>query len=146
MQLQQEAILPAPANAVWDVLLATERLVRVLPACTAVVAGPEGMLDATFEVRAMGWHERFTARFTRWDDRPCESFRVRVQAATRLGHIAGEGTVKLDPLGERTRIGVSGFAQVTGLLAALGEKTLVHLAEQALHKALEALAREVASP
>ena len=119
MNVQQQAEASAPMASVWDFLQQPERLVRVLPACVGVKAGEDGSLVATFDVHAMGLHERFDAHFTRYDERP-GVLPGQGKGLHSDGPDFRRGDLRLEPIAPGTRILVSGTAQVSGLLAALG--------------------------
>lgn len=145
MRVDGSSDLAGSPAEVFPRLLDAEVLRRCIPGCEALeelgpnhyaltVKGGVGALRGTFrgEVRLHDVVEP-------------ERYRMTIRAKSRVGRTESEARVRLEAVGDRTRIHYEAEAHVTGLMAAVGGSLLQLAVKKQTAEMFERLAAEIAS-
>ncbi|MEO8080296.1 MAG: molybdopterin cofactor-binding domain-containing protein [Caldimonas sp.] len=141
--------IAAPPQRVFAVLLDPAALARVIPGCHALEPIGVGRYRADVTVGVGLVKARFAAEIVLSEIDAPRRLRLAGQGRSSLGTGAGSGTVRLEAVGEGTRLHYDYAAQVGGKVAAVGSRLLEGAARIVLAQLFESLGRQaagVASP
>lgn len=120
-------------------------LERVIPGCE----GLEKIGDDEYRMKmkmALGsFSSAFDGKVRIADQVPPASFRLVMEGAGMLGHIKGDGLLKLSASGDGTEVVYEGDAQVGGTMAAFGQGLIDGTSRMMMKRFFEKLAEEVSA-
>src|SRR5437868_11046020 len=120
MELSGSHTFSAPREVVWRVLTDPETLRRSLPGCQKFEAQPDGSYAVTMTIGIAAIKGTYTGNVHQTDERPPESYTLKVGARGGVGFVDGKGDFTLTPAGEngeQTEVRYTGTAQVGGKIA-----------------------------
>ena len=125
MKIQGNFTFNADRAKVWDTLLSPDILAYCIPGCQSLEPDGTNAYKIAMRVGVAAVRGSYTGGVTLADlDRP-HSYRMIVQGRGAGGSARGEATITLtDAPGNATQIAVSGDAQVTGVIARVGQRLM----------------------
>lgn len=116
--------LPAPPQAVFDVLLDPVRLARVIPGCHSLEPLGNHAYRADISLGIGPIKVRYAARVTLSDIAAPHRLRLGGQGDSPMGTASGAGWVELEAIATGTRLRYDYQASVSGKVAAVGARML----------------------
>lgn len=124
MKLQGTYTVDAPRERVFDTLMSTDAIRACLPGCERFEHTGGGRYETSLTARLAGVRGTFTGAITLRDPKPPESYTLLMEGAFSGGRVSGAGHITLEEDGPKTRVNYSGDAQVSGPLAAVGQRLM----------------------
>ena len=125
MKIQGNFTFNADRAKVWDALLSPDILADCIPGCQSLEPDGPNAYKVAMRVGVAAVRGSYTGGVTLADlDHP-HSYRMIVQGRGAGGSARGEAIITLtDAPGNATQIAVSGDAQVTGVIARVGQRLM----------------------
>ncbi len=148
MQLSGSHEFDAPQTVVWKVMTDPAALSRTLPGCQKFERQSDGSYNLTMSVGIASIRGTFTGNVHLLDERPPDSYTLKLSAQGTVGFVNGQGHFVLKPSegdGNKTVVSYSGEAQVGGKIAGVGQRLLQSGANLIINQFFKAMDREVAA-
>ena len=148
MELSGSHKFDAPQQVVWEVLTDPDTLRRTLPGCQKFDPQPDGSYNITLSIGIAAIKGAYTGTVHLLDEKPPDSYSLKVSAKGGAGFIDGRGDFTLAPDGEeneQTLLSYTGQAQVGGKIAGVGQRLLHAGANLVAGQFFKALEKEVAA-
>jgi uncharacterized protein len=146
MELSGSHTFDAPQAIVWKVLTDPETLRRTLPGCQKFDLQPDGSYQVTLSIGVAAIKGVYTGFVRMMDERPPESYTLKVSAKGGVGFVDGQGNFTLAPNGDnnqQTLLNYTGRAQVGGKIAGVGQRLIQAGANLVIGQFFKALEKEV---
>lgn len=144
MQLGGTYTFAAPVDIVWSALMDPVALAQAMPGGEQLVQVGENQYEAVMQVRVGPVQGRFEGRIELLEIVAPESYRMKVSGQGSPGFVDGDGTVRLQPLGDgSTLMTYQGDVNVGGKIAGVGQRVMQSSAKSVTRQGLEALDREI---
>lgn len=146
MELSGSHTFDAPQQAVWHVLTDPETLRRSLPGCQKFEPQPDGSYQVTMSIGIAAIKGTYSGTVQMVDERPPDSYGLKVSAKGGVGFVDGRGDFTLAPAGEddsKTLLKYTGQAQVGGKIAGVGQRLLQSGANLVIGQFFKAMEKEV---
>jgi uncharacterized protein len=125
MKITGDAVLHAPVERVWDVMLDPAVLVRTIPGCERLETTGENTYAMTVTTGVAAIRGTYAGTCELRDLRPPESLTMRAQGSGAPGTIAAEVAVRLDDNGDgTTSLAYDADTQVGGMIGGVGQRML----------------------
>ena len=128
---------------VWDVLMDIDVLGSIIPGSKGLEEIGENKYQSKLSVRVGPVNGKFEANFQLADLNAPESYRLIVDGKGPAGHVAGEGTIRLESADGGTVMHYAGDARIGGKIAAVGQRLLDVAAKQIAKQSLKKLSKQV---
>ena len=124
MKVQGSYVIDADAETVWNALQSPEVLSSCIPGSeTFQRTGPDAY-DVVLRLRVAAISGSYTGKITIEDKVHLESYRMTVEGKGAAGSLRSEVSFKFSEEGDGTRIELSGDAQVSGVVARVGQRLM----------------------
>lgn len=124
MKVEGTFTIDAEREKVWDMLMSPETLAGCIPGCEDFEPVDADTYNVTMRVGVGGVRGNYSGSVTIADRQPLESYRMVVQGRGRGGSVRGEGVLTFSNIDGGTQVGVVGDAQVTGVVARVGQRLM----------------------
>src|SRR5262245_41724800 len=125
MKMSGEEIIPAPRQKVWEALNDPDVLKQSIPGCQSIEKKSDTELEAKVVVRIGPVKAAFNGAVHLSDLNPPASYRISGEGKGGLAGFANGGAdVRLEEVGEGTKLSYDVDAQVGGKLASLGSRLI----------------------
>ncbi len=124
MKVEGTFAINAKREQVWDSLMSPETLAGCIPGCQSFEPVDADTYKVAMRVGVASVRGNYTGSVTIADRQPLQSYRMIVQGRGRGGSVRGEGVLTLTDLQDGTQLSVSGDAQVTGVVARVGQRLM----------------------
>ena len=124
MKVTGSYYLDSPRASVWQGLLSPETLAACIPGCESFEEIGENSYSVVMKVGIGAVRGTYSGEVSLSDIDEPSSFRMTVAAQGRGGSVRGEGLLILAEHGAGTDLTVEGDAQVTGVLARVGQRLI----------------------
>lgn len=124
MQVNGTYVFDAQRETVWSRLLDPDVLASCIPGCEELKLVGDDKYDATIRVGIGAISGTYSGTVTLSDRDELTSFKLTVEGKGAAGNVRGEGVLDFNDQGTSTEVQVSGDAQVTGLIARVGQRLL----------------------
>jgi carbon monoxide dehydrogenase subunit G len=114
----------AGKEKVWAALLSPDVLSSCIPGCQEFKPTGEDAYDVVLKVGVAAISGTYTGRVTLTEKKPHDSYRMLVEGKGSGGTIKGEGFLSFAEGDGQTEVKVEGDAQVTGVVARVGQRLL----------------------
>lgn len=143
LKIQGTYLLPAPREAVWELLNDPARLAKCLPGCERLEPiGPDRYRVAVkYAIAAIGGN--FSGTIELLDKKPPHAMRLRSESKGTPGFVKGEGALELAEKGGQTELRYTGEAQVGGLIASVGQRMLEMASRKIAQQFFESVAKQL---
>lgn len=138
-----EALVGAPPQKVWDLLMDPTALASVLPGCDKLELTGINAYRAEMRIGVGPVRGRYAVRVSLSDLDPPHALTLSGDAEGALGMGAGAGRVTLEPTEEGTRVRYSYEATIGGKVAAVGGRMLDGAARVIIAQFFERLIRQL---
>ncbi len=138
-----ETLVPAAIEIVWETLLDPEKLAAVIPGCHALDLVGENSYRADITLGVGIVRGRFRAEVQLSDLEPPRSVTLAGGLSGPLGASRGEGQVRLETVGDATRVGYDYSIEISGKVAAVGGRMLDGAARIVVGQFFERLVAQV---
>ena len=124
MQVSGTYVFDAQREVVWSRLLDPDVLASCIPGCEELKLVGDEKYEATIRVGIGAISGTYSGTVTLSDRDELSSFKLTVEGKGAAGNVRGEGVLDFSDQGTSTEVQVSGDAQVTGLIARVGQRLL----------------------
>ncbi len=125
MQLTGKQVLNAAPSKVWEKLMDTNALARVVPGITKLEQTGENTYTSTIHIKMGPVNGSFSGNLQLQDITEPNNFTLKVQQNSKIGNAKAAIKVDLIPLnGEQTEVAFDGDAKLSGLLAGMGQRVI----------------------
>ncbi|MDE2686711.1 MAG: carbon monoxide dehydrogenase subunit G [Chloroflexota bacterium] len=124
MKVEGAFTIDAERERVWDMLMTPETLAGCIPGCESFEPVDEDTYNIAMRVGVAAVRGNYTGSVTIADKQHRESYRMVVQGRGRGGSVRGEGVLTLSDIDGGTQVSVVGDAQVTGVVARVGQRLM----------------------
>ncbi|MDI3269126.1 MAG: carbon monoxide dehydrogenase subunit G [Bacillota bacterium] len=129
MQIEYRYTFSAPREAVWDALQSQEVLRRRLPGCRRLEKVGEGKYAADLGLQVGPINGLFTGEVELADAHAPEDYRLLLQGQGKPGTLAADALIRLEEEDGKTLLTCSAQAQVTGVMASVGQRVMGGIAQ-----------------
>ena len=124
MKVEGSYVFDAGRREVWEALMAPEVLASCIPGCQELKSTGEDTYEMVLKVGVAAISGSYSGRVTIRDKVGLDSYRMVVEGKGSSGGVKGEGTIRLAENGAGTEVTVVGDAQITGIVARVGQRLL----------------------
>ncbi len=143
LRLEFRHTFSAPREVVWSSLQDEQVLRRSLPGCRKLVGVAEGAYDAELGLNVGPVKGVFTGEVKLSELREPESYRLTMSGKGKPGEIRGDARIRLEEAERGTLLVCDAEAQVTGVLASVGQRVMASVAKLILGQFFKAVEREI---
>lgn len=134
MKVEGAYSFKAGRDKVWAALLSPDVLSSCIPGCQEFRPAGEDTYDLVLKVGVAAISGTYTGRVTLADKKYPDSYRMLVEGKGSGGTIKGEGLLSFAESDGQTEIKVDGDAQVTGVVARVGQRLLGSTAKMLMNQ------------
>jgi len=116
--------IDAEREKVWDMLMSPDTLAGCIPGCESFEPVDDDTYNVKMRVGVAAVRGNYTGSVSIADRQHLESYRMVVQGRGRGGSVRGEGLLTFTDIEDGTQVGVVGDAQVTGVVARVGQRLM----------------------
>jgi uncharacterized protein len=125
MELQGSHILNAPPEQVWEMLMDTDILARIVPGVSRLEKTGENEYKAVAEIKMGPVSGSFSGGLTLSDIRENQGYSLHVKQSSKIGNADATIRIDLAPAGtDQTQLTFDGGARLSGLLARTGNRVM----------------------
>src|SRR6266487_2240639 len=125
MQLKGKHILNAPSSVVWNMLMDTDTLARIVPGITSLERISDNSFKSILDIKLGPVSGSFTGNLQMEDIEEQKGFTLKVQQNSKIGNANTAIKISLTPVAENhTEVGFDGDAKLSGLLASMGQRVI----------------------
>ena len=140
MHLSATYVFNAPVDAVWALLMDTDRVAGCLPGCKGLRPIGEDRYEAELSVAVAAISGDFKGTIALQDKNAPQSYRLLIEGSGRPGFVKGNAQITLVPDGERTTVQIEADADVGGMIARVGQRLLEGVARMTMDRFYNCLA------
>jgi uncharacterized protein len=134
----------APAEAVWALLMDTDRVAACLPGCKGLRPLGDDRYEAELAVAVAAISGNFKGTIALQDRDAPRSYRLLVEGTGRPGFVKGNALVTLVADGARTTVQIEADADVGGTIARVGQRLLEGVARMTMDRFYGCLTKTLA--
>lgn len=124
MKVEGTFTIDAEREKVWDTLMSPETLAGCIPGCESFEPVDDDTYNIKMRVGVAAVRGNYSGSVTIADRQRLESYRMVVQGRGRGGSVRGDGVLTLADADGGTQVSVEGDAQVTGVVARVGQRLM----------------------
>jgi carbon monoxide dehydrogenase subunit G len=124
MKLAGSYKLDLPREQVYQLLQDPSVLAQCMPGCDRLERTGENEYAMRMKLLVASMSGLFEGKVTLTDQKPPESFRLKVEGNGKIGWTRGEGLLTLSPDGAGTTVSYEGEVSIGGPVAAIGQRLL----------------------
>ncbi|QHT70392.1 carbon monoxide dehydrogenase subunit G [Rhodocytophaga rosea] len=125
MQLTGKQVLNASPSKVWEKLMDTNTLARVIPGVTTLERTGENSFVSTLQIKMGPVNGSFSGNLQLEEITEQKNFTLKVQQNSKIGNTNAAIKVDLIPVSStQTEVSFDGDAQLSGLLAGMGQRVI----------------------
>ncbi len=143
MRVQSTHTMPADRQTTFDTILSPDALRSCIPGCERFEETVEGSYNMTMMVGIGAVRGTYHASVKLTEINPPESFRMTVEGKGSAGTIKGDGTVRLTETNGVTEVAVDGEAQVSGVIARVGQRLMGAAAKSLLGRFFDSMSERI---
>lgn len=114
----------APRERVWETLLDPAVLAHCIPGCERFEQVADDVYDVVLRIGVASITGTYSGKVTVLDKDYPNSYRMLVEGSGSGGTVRGEGRLTLQARSSETDLTVEGEAQVTGVIARVGQRLM----------------------
>ena len=134
MKIAGTALVRAPRERVWELLVTPELLARCLPGCEKLEATGPDRYNVALKISVAAVSGKFSGSVEISEKQPPSVLRMRVEGKGAPGFMNGNGLLRLSEVTGGTEVRYEGEAQVGGLVAAVGSRLLEVTAKKVIQQ------------
>ncbi|MDQ4140584.1 MAG: carbon monoxide dehydrogenase subunit G [Bacteroidota bacterium] len=125
MLLTGKKVLNAPPAKVWEKLMDTDTLARIMPGISTIERIGENSFISTVQIKLGPVNGSFSGNMQLEDITEQKGFTIKVQQTSKVGNANAAVKVYLFPVDEnRTELEFNGDVKLSGLLAGMGQRVI----------------------
>lgn len=136
-------VLPVSREVLWKLLNDPAVLTRVTPGVKELELIGEDKYQALFDVKLGPVNSTFSGTLEVAEKVPPESYRLLVQVEGKIGAASAAGALILKNENGNTLVSFAGDAQLSGVLARMGQRLLTGVARMYTSQFFKALEKEI---
>jgi uncharacterized protein len=144
MQLTGNHILNASPKKIWEMLMDTDTLAKIVPGITRLEKTGDNTFKSILEIKLGPVSGSFTGNLQLEDLKEPESFTLKVQQNSKMGNADAAIKINMAGLNEnQTEVSFDGDAKISGLLARMGQRVLGGVANTLTKQFFSNLEKEI---
>ncbi len=146
MQLTGSHTLAAPIEKVWQMLMDTDILAKIVPGVSRLEKTGENQFEAISEIKLGPVSGKFSGGLTLSDIIEPSTFTLNVSQNSKIGN--ADASIKINLVSvdaQQTKISFDGDAKLSGLLARTGQRVLSGVANTLTKQFFSNFEEEIAS-
>lgn len=125
MELTGKHIVNATPLRVWEILMDTRSLAKVVPGISSLEKLADNSFKSILNIKIGPVNSSFSGNLQMEDMTEQKSFTLRAKQLSKIGNANATVKIELAPLSDmQTAITFNGDAQLSGLLASMGQRIL----------------------
>lgn len=124
MNIQGQHRLSVPPEVVWETLHDEATLRDTIPGCQELAQTADNVFTGSATVGIGAIKGLYRGNVTLLEEKPHSSAKIRIETKSGHAEIRGSGSVQLEPSDGGTLVRYEGDAQITGILASVGQRLL----------------------
>lgn len=147
MQLTGKHIVNAAPSAVWDMLMDTDALARIVPGITRLEKTGDNKFKSIIEIKMGPVNSSFTGDLQMEDIKVQEGFTLKVQQNSKIGNANAAIKISLMPVNDnQTEVSFNGDVKLSGVLAAMGQRLIGGVSNTLTKQFFANLEKEIQPP
>jgi uncharacterized protein len=145
MNIQATYTFDAPPQAVWDLLMDTDRIAACIPGCEQLEPLGDNRYRARLNVSLAAISGGFDGTVAMVDQQPPSSYTLLMDGQGRGSFVKGSTTISLADGGGTTTVTVDSTVQIGGAIARVGQRIVSSVAKMMMDRffaCLQGLARQ----
>jgi carbon monoxide dehydrogenase subunit G len=143
VELKGNYTFNAPQELVWEMLLDSNVLARIMPGCEKLERAGENEFEGKLNIRIGPVQGIFQGTVELSDLRPSHGYHLLVNGRGPAGIVRGEGDLQLAPTESGTNLSYQGEAQVSGRIASVGQRLMDSSAKAIVSQSLQNLEKQI---
>ena len=143
MRVEGSYTFKADRRKVWDSLLSPEVLSSCIPGCERLEPTGDETYDVVMKVGVAAVSGRYTGKITITEKDELHTYTMRVEGKGAAGTIGGEGVLTFTDIEGETRVDLTGDAQVTGIIARVGQRFMGSASKMLMNQFFDCLRSKV---
>lgn len=139
MKISGSYTLPAAQSRAYQLLQDPEILAKCIPGCDRLERIGENEFKLTMKMLIASLSGSFDSTINLTDQRPPESFRLKLGGTGKIGFVNAEGILTLHPKESSTEVAYDGEVQIGGTIAAVGQRLLDGTSKMLIKKFFDSL-------
>ena len=125
MQITGKHVLNGPPSVVWNMLMDTDTLARIVPGITKLERISDNSFKAILDIKLGPVGGSFTGNLQMEDIEEQKGFTLKAQQKSKIGNANAAIKISLSPVAENhTEVAFDGDAKLSGLLATMGQRVI----------------------
>lgn len=125
MQLTGKHVINATPERVWEMLMDTDTLARIVPGISSLETLAGNTYKSTVTIKLGPVNSSFTGNLSMEDIQEPSGFTLKVQQNSKVGNANAAIKIDLTPVAEnQTEVAFDGDVKVSGMLASMGQRLL----------------------
>ena len=145
MKIQGEHVFEAPRETVWEAVLDPDVLTKVLPGCEDFKEVGENEYEGLLKIKVGPVQGKFKGKVKLSDLKALESYHLHLNGKGAPGFVDGQGDLRLEDDGGKTKLHYEVDAKVGGRIASVGQRLLDSTTRVITRQALEGLDKQIAA-
>jgi carbon monoxide dehydrogenase subunit G len=133
----------APRQHVWDTLQSPAVISQCMPGCERFDEIGQDRYEATMKIGIGPIRGTYTGRIHLRDRQEPDQYTMEVDGGGGPGNVKGSGLLRLEERDGQTIVSYDGDAQVTGKVAAVGQRLLGASAKQLINQFFKCMERRL---
>ena len=143
MKVEGRFTIEAEREQVWDMLLSPETLAGCIPGCQSFEPVDADTYKVTMRVGVAAVRGNYSGSVTIADRQHLESYKMVVQGRGSGGSVRGEGVLSFADIEGGTQVSVAGDAQVTGVVARVGQRLMGNVSRMLMNQFFNCLKSKI---
>lgn len=125
MQLAGKHVVNATPSKVWEILMDTDTLARIVPGISRLEKTGDNSFKSFLEIKLGPVSSSFTGDLQLEDIAEQKSFTLKVQQKSKIGNANAAIKINLLPVTDsQTEVAFDGDAKLSGMLAGMGQRLI----------------------
>ena len=147
MQLTGKHIVNAAPSTVWDMLMDTDALARIVPGITRLEKTGDNKFKSIIEIKMGPVNSSFTGDLQMEEIKVQEGFTLKVQQNSKIGNANAAIKISLMPVNDnQTEVSFNGDVKLSGMLAAMGQRLIGGVSNTLTKQFFANLEKEIKPP
>jgi carbon monoxide dehydrogenase subunit G len=125
MQLTGKHVVNALPSKIWEMLMDTDTLARIVPGISRLEKTGDNKYKSIIEIKMGPVNSSFAGDLQMEDIKEPEGFTLKVQQNSKIGNANAAIKISLLPVNENnTEVSFDGDVKLSGMLAAMGQRLI----------------------
>lgn len=145
MKIEGQHTFDAPRDVVWDAVLDADVLAKILPGCEDFKQIDDHTFEGILKIKVGPVQGKFKGKVELSDLVKPESYHLSIKGKGAPGFVDGQGTLRLEADGARTRVHYDIDTKIGGRIATVGQRLIDSSAKVITRQSLEGLEAQLAA-